>query len=253
LDREDATADPAGASPDAEEALPDPQTVLPGLKELIPDPKELIAYVQSVVFSLAGVLSNTFLVLLTLIFILLEAAGLPKKIAMISGGADWAGEIGAAVRNYVAIKTWLSLATAVLLGLWLWWLGVEYWILWALLAFFFNFVPNIGSIIAAVPPVLLAIVQPDGSLSKALAVAIGYAVVNVVIGNAIEPRVMGRGLGLSTLVVFVSLVFWGWVLGPVGMLLSVPLTMITKIVLEGSEETRPLAILLGSDSQAPPK
>jgi predicted PurR-regulated permease PerM len=109
----------------------------------------------------------------------------------------------------------------------------------------FNFVPNIGSIIAAVPAVLMALIQL-GPFS-AMLTAVGYVVANTVMGNIIEPRYMGKGLGLSTLVVFLSLVFWGWVLGPVGMLLSVPLTMLLKIALESSTETQWLAILLGPE------
>jgi predicted PurR-regulated permease PerM len=106
-----------------------------------------------------------------------------------------------------------------------------------------NYVPSIGSILAAIPPVLLASIQ--FGFGSALLVVLGYLVVNVSIGNLIEPRVMGRGLGLSTLIVFLSLVFWGWVLGPVGMLLSVPLTMVIKIVMGGQDDTRWLAIMLG--------
>ena len=114
-----------------------------------------------------------------------------------------------------------------------------------MVAFLFNYIPNIGSIIAAVPAVLLAIVQL--SIPEAGLVALGYVVVNTLMGNVIEPRYMGRGLGLSTLVVFLSLIFWGWLLGTVGMLLSVPLTMIVKITLESRAETLWLALLLADD------
>jgi predicted PurR-regulated permease PerM len=118
--------------------------------------------------------------------------------------------------------------------------------LWGLVAFLLNYVPNIGSIIAAVPAVLLALVQL-GLLHTVLTAA-GYLAINTAIGNLIEPRLMGGRLGLSTLVVFLSLIFWGWVLGPVGMLLSVPLTMILKIALASNTETRWLAIMLGKDA-----
>ena len=111
------------------------------------------------------------------------------------------------------------------------------------MAFLLNYVPNIGSIIAAVPAVLLALVQLG--MGTALLVAAGYLVINIIIGSVLEPRFMGKGLGLSTLVVFLSLVFWGWVLGPVGMLLSVPLTIAAKIALEGYSGTRWLAVMLG--------
>ena len=141
----------------------------------------------------------------------------------------------------------MSLLTGVVIALWLWFLNVDYAVLWGLMAFLFNFVPNIGSIIAAVPAVLLALIDP-GPVAAFYA-ACGYLVVNVIIGNVIEPRVMGKGLGLSTLVVFLSLVFWGWVFGPVGMLLSVPLTMIVKIVLEEHPETNWIAVLLGTEPE----
>jgi predicted PurR-regulated permease PerM len=138
----------------------------------------------------------------------------------------------------------VSLATGVLVAVWLVVLGLDYPLLWGLLAFLLNYVPNIGSIIAAVPAVLLAVVQLG--ILRALLVAAGFLVVNLVMGGAVEPRFMGRGLGLSTLVVFLSLLFWGWLLGPVGMLLSVPLTMTVKIALDSREDTRWAAVLLGA-------
>ena len=141
--------------------------------------------------------------------------------------------------------------TGVIIGVALWLIGVDYPVLWGVLAFMLNFVPNIGSIIAAVPAVLLTIVQLG--IGPAFLVAVVYVAVNILIGSILEPRFMGKGLGLSTLVVFVSLIFWGWVLGPVGMLLSVPLTMIFKIALESSPETRWIAVLLGSSPPALPE
>ena len=117
--------------------------------------------------------------------------------------------------------------------------------LWGLLAFLLNFIPSIGSILAAIPAVLTALVQFGPG--KAIATALGFIAVNIVIGSLTEPRFMGRELGLSTLVVFLSLVFWGWVLGPVGMLLSVPLTMVLKIALGASEDTRWISTMLGPD------
>jgi hypothetical protein len=130
------------------------------------------------------------------------------------------------------------LATALCLAL-----GVDFPFLWGLLAFFLNFVPNIGSVMASLPPILMALIQHGPG--RALLVMLGYVVINMVIGNMLEPRLMGRRLGLSTLVVFLSLLFWGWVWGPIGMLLSVPLTVVLKILLEHSEDFRWLAVLLG--------
>jgi len=124
---------------------------------------------------------------------------------------------------------------------------VDFAILWALLAFLLNFIPNIGSIIAAIPAVLLSLIQLGPG--QAAISAIGYLLINILIGSIIEPRTMGKGVGLSTLVVFLSLAFWGWVLGPVGMLLSVPLTMTVKIALGEHDETRWIALLLGSNKE----
>ena len=131
----------------------------------------------------------------------------------------------------------------------MWIIGVDFPALWGLLAFLLNYVPTIGSLIAAAPPVLLALVQLGAW--HAAAVAAVFAVTNVGFGNVVEPRFMGRGLGLSTLVVFLSLVFWGFLLGPVGMLLSVPLTMTAKIALEANPGTTWLALLLGPATAVP--
>ncbi|MFQ5519051.1 MAG: AI-2E family transporter [Mariprofundus sp.] len=139
-------------------------------------------------------------------------------------------------------------ATGIFISIWLAVIGVDYPLLWGLVAFLFNFVPNIGSIIAAVPAVLLALIQLGSG--EALMAGVGYVIANVVMGNVVEPKFMGKGVGLSTLVVFLSLVFWGWVLGPVGMLLSVPLTMIVKLALESRADTQWLAVLLGPDIEA---
>jgi predicted PurR-regulated permease PerM len=111
-----------------------------------------------------------------------------------------------------------------------------------------SYVPNIGSIIAAIPAVLFALVQLG--LGGALWTLGSFLLVNNVLGNFIEPRIMGNGLGLSTLVVFLSLLFWGFILGTVGMFLSVPITMTIKIILEHNEKTRWLAILLGTPAEA---
>jgi len=214
----------------------------------IADPGQLMGLIGKTLGGLMSALSNTFLVLLTLVFILLEAAGFPAKLTAIAGGSDVAvgryARMMGQVQQYLFIKTILSLATGILVGVWLAILGVDFPVLWGLIAFLLNYVPNLGSIIAAIPAVLLALVQLG--VGYAAAAAAGYLVVNVAIGNVIEPHLLGRRLGLSTLVVFLSLVFWGWVWGPVGMLLSVPLTMIVKIMLENTQDLKWIAILLDS-------
>ena len=134
-----------------------------------------------------------------------------------------------------------SLVTGLLVTLVLWIIEVDFPVLWGLLAFLLNFVPNIGSIIAAVPAVLLALIQLGPGAATAATVA--YLAINIIMGNVVEPRFMGRGLGLSTLVVFLSLVVWGSLLGPVGMFLSVPLTMTAKLALEANPATAWIAVV----------
>ena len=221
----------------------------------------LEAFNPAVAFSMAGntlrgfqnVLSNGFLILLTVIFILAEASSFPRKLRETLKVPDrdmpYFERFAENVNRYIAIKTTTSMATGVVVGGSMAVIGVDVPILCGLLAFMLNFVPTIGSIIAAVPAVLLALVEL-GPAHAAVAVAC-YVAINVIVGNFVEPKFMGRALSLSTLVVFLSLVFWGWMLGPVGMLLSVPLTMTAKLALEANPESEWLAHLLGP-ADAPP-
>ncbi len=212
------------------------------------NPGAAMGLVGNTLASLGNVMTNAFMILLTVIFILAEQSVFYDKLKIASANSSSSlaaiDRFALSVNRYMAIKSVLSLLTGVLVVAWLALLGVDYPVLWGMLAFLLNFVPTLGSMLAAIPAVLLALVQLG--TGDALLTATGYLVVNVVVGNVLEPRLMGKGLDLSTLVVFLSLVFWGWVLGPVGMLLSVPLTMTLKIALESVEGTRGLAIMLGS-------
>lgn len=222
-----------------------------GLEDVL-NPGAAMKLAAGMLKGLSGVLTNAFLIVLTVIFILLEASSFPAKLRATLKDPDasfgYFETFFTNVQRYMAIKTLVSLATGVAITVWLSVLGVDYPLLWGALAFVLNYVPNIGSIIAAVPAVLLALIQLG--TGTALISASGYLVVNVAMGNVVEPRVMGRGLGLSTLVVFLSLVFWGWVLGIVGMLLAVPLTMTLKIAMDSNENTRWVAVLLGTEASA---
>lgn len=212
------------------------------------NPGTAISLAARLARSVGQLLSNAFLILLTVVFILLEAGGFSRKVNEAFGRKQGTSERGLeivqSIQHYIVIKTWISLLTGILITAWLAWFGVSYAALWGLLAFLLNFIPNVGSIIAAVPAVLIAWVEL--SVLPAAACAAGFLAVNITIGNFVEPRVMGKGLGLSPLVVFCSMVFWGWVLGPVGMLLSVPLTMTVRIALEGFDDTRWIAKLMSS-------
>lgn len=233
----------------AQQRLSDFGLALP--RELLSDafnPNVVMGMIRRTLSGFGGVLSNVFLVVITLLFILLEGSSFPHKLQQI---AKYPAESGRqaqriidSINRYMAIKVLTSFATGLFVTLWLSILGIDFPILWGLSAFLLNFVPTIGSIIAAIAPVLLAVIQ--AGFGDAVLVAAGFLVINVVIGSLLEPHFMGRNLGLSTLVVFLSLVFWGWVLGPVGMILSVPLTMTLKLALENNPETRAIAVMLGS-------
>ncbi|MDA0740085.1 MAG: AI-2E family transporter [Nitrospirae bacterium] len=199
---------------------------------------------------LGGIFTNSFLILMTVIFMLLESSAFRRKLQLIWGSDQESsgsfGQFAFDVQHLLAIKTAVSIGTGLVVGIWVAILGVDFPVLWGLLAFLLNYIPNLGSIIAGAPAVLLALIQ--FGVGRALMVAAGYVVVNIVFGNVVEPKLMGQRLGLSTLTVFLSLVFWGWVWGPVGMILSVPLTMVVKIALESREDTRWIALLLASDA-----
>ena len=152
-------------------------------------------------------------------------------------------------QRYLGIKTMISLATGVLAGTLCWAAGLDFYVLWAILAFALNYIPVVGSVIAGLPPTILALLvkgPPD-----AIAVMGGYVLINTFLGNFIEPMLMGRRFGLSTLVVLLSVLFWGWLWGPIGMLLAVPLTMMVKVVLDNSEEFRWIAVAIGKDTHRP--
>jgi predicted PurR-regulated permease PerM len=217
------------------------------LNKISPDTSLSLA--SALLTGVSDLFSKAFLIIFMMIFMLLEIPTFVAKLTTLGGSKGTWVSIADSVRGYLGIKTLTSLATGVLVGIMLALLRVDFAVLWGLLAFLLNFVPNIGSILAAVPAVLLALLV--NGLTSAIVVAAGYVFINTVIGNVIEPRIMGQGLGLSTLVVFLSLILWGWVLGPVGMLLSVPLTTTLKIALETRDDTRALGVLLGSGIPAP--
>lgn len=211
------------------------------------NPATALVWAGNLLRGLGSVLGDSFFILLTVIFILAEASSFPRKLSEVLENPDRDLQnftrFAVNVNRYIAIKTSTSLATGIVVSISLSLLGVDFPVLWGLLAFLLNYVPTIGSIIAAGPAVLLAVIQLGPGI--ALVVTGCYVAINIGMGNVIEPRFMGRGLGLSTLVVFLSLVVWGWMLGPVGMFLSVPLTMTAKIALEANPASAWIAYLLG--------
>ena len=215
----------------------------------IGDPGWIMTLVADLFRELTSIVSSIVLVMLLVVFMLFEIAPGAGKLRVLLGGphadlhqlAEAAGQL----QRYLVVKTYLSAITGTLCGIWLAIVGVDFPLLWGLLTFLLNYVPSVGAAIAMIPPVLVALLTLGPG--AAAAAAIGFLVVNFVIGNFFEPRMMGVALGLSTLVVFVSMLFWGWLWGPLGALFAVPLTMLLRSALALSEETRWLAVMLSSN------
>lgn len=221
------------------------------------DTARLIGFISSFLGGILGSLSNLVIVLMVLFFFLLGTPLLSSKLK-----GDFPADnptvkrfLGLAqdLRQYVAITTWINFLVGLVNTIFLFIMGVDFAILWGLLSFITGYIPNVGFWIAMIPPFLLALLQ-YGAV-KALIVFVGYVLINGVVQNFLQPKMMGAGLNLSAFIVVVSLFFWGWVLGPMGALLAVPLTMIVKdVFLDAYDETRSLSDLISADApkQKPP-
>ena len=210
------------------------------------NPDSFIKLLRFMLNGLSNLLANGMVVFLAVLFILTEVARLPEKLRAALQNPDasipYLQSFIKKVMHYLALKAATSALTATCVLILLWVLEVDYLFLWAVLAFFLNFIPYVGSILAGLPAVLLALI--DHGAGTAFWAVLGYATINIVVGNIIETRWMGDGLNLSSFVVFVSLIFWGWVLGPTGMFLSIPLTMLIMIALESNPASKQLARLM---------
>ena len=198
----------------------------------------------------------TFGVVIVLtVFMLLEAQGFSRRFGAIreARGPNFERMIGAMrdTQRYLGIKTLLSLATGLFAGVLCWVAGLDFFLLWGILAFVMNFIPVVGSLIASIPPILLALIARDGGPTDALVVAGGYGLINMFLDNFVQPLLLGRRFGLSILVVVLCVLFWGWLWGLIGIILAVPLTMILKVVLDNSDEFRWVAVAIGQESRPP--
>lgn len=210
------------------------------------DPGQALDMLGKTARGVVSTFSQTLAVIFIMIFMLLEAAEFKTKIQLALGDREnmkGVLEVGRDVQRYLAIKTVTSALTGFVVGFWTYWMEIDFPILWGITAFIANYVPFIGSTVAAIPAILLSLIQYGPG--DAATVIIGYFCINVGISNFIEPVLMGRRLGLSVLIVFLSLIFWGWIWGPAGALMSVPLTMMVKILLEHSHDFRWVAVLMG--------
>jgi predicted PurR-regulated permease PerM len=219
------------------------------LEEGLFDAASMIDLVGSTLRGVASLFTDLLLVVTTMVFLLLEVSALPAKLHAAFGPQQvtllWRyARIRLEVQRYLMMKTVVSVVMGVLSWLGVWLVGLDFALLWGVVAFLFNYIPNIGPILAAIPPLLLSMVQLG--LGPTLFIAALFLALHLGLGNILEPMLFGRRLGLSALVVWLSLIFWGWVWGPIGMLLSVPLTVIARIVFENSRELRWIALMLSA-------
>ena len=209
------------------------------------DPRAILGFVVS---GLSQLFTSAFIIFFYVIFMLVEATTFQNKVkAAFSDSPSAYGYVERAMSSlqyYLVIKTRINLITGAFIAVALWLIGLDFALLWGFIAFLLNYVPNFGSIIAAIPAAIMAFIQFGPSIEFLLVIGV-YLLVNIAVGYWLEPKMMGSGLGLSALVVLISVVFWGWILGPIGLILSVPITVALKIFLESYDGTRWLATMLG--------
>ncbi len=221
----------------ARELASSPQDIL--------DAQQFVAYLQSIAGQVLSITSVSVIVLVLMTFILGEVPLFRRNFDRLPNsteGKDQMLEAVLGVQRYLLIKTIASLCT----GLLAWWLcaamDVPFAFLWGFVAYVLNYIPTIGSIVAAVPPILMALLL--GSWGDTFLVAGGYIAINFAIGNGIEPLFLGRQFGISTSVVLLSVMLWGWVWGPCGMLLAMPITVMLKLALKNSRDLSWVATMI---------
>ena len=218
------------------------------------DFERILSFGTGVLGQVLGFFGVTIIFLILTIFMLSEADRFGRRLQEVNKakGPDIGRMLKATrdIQRYLAIKTVVSLMTGLLAGVLCWAAGLDFYLLWGIVAFALNFIPVIGSLVAGIPPVILALVVAGAP--NAILVAGGYLLINNLLGNFVEPMIVGKRFGISTLVVVISVMFWGWVWGPFGMLLAVPITMTLKVFLDGSDELRWLGVAIAGRNTEPP-
>lgn len=216
--------------------------------------EDILDVSTNVVGRVTSFLGAALIILLCTVFMLTEARMYGRRLTLIAEarGPNFERMLSAGkdIQRFLGIKTAVSLATGLLAGFLCWAAGLEFFILWGILAYALNYIPVMGSIIAGIPPAIVALLMIGWP--SAVAVAVGYCAINIFLGNFVEPMMMGHRFGMSTLVVIISVMFWGWVWGPVGMFLAVPIMMMLKVVLENSYEFRWLAVAISKEKRDDP-
>lgn len=208
--------------------------------------KTLGGFLGTTFGTLATVFASLLMTLIVMMFILMEAQGTQSRLQAVnfSGGPDFSGLMRSAtdIQKYLGVKTLISALTGLMAGLWCWFFDLHYPLLWALLAFLFNFIPAVGSTAASLPAIVEALVQHGPT--HAVIIAVGYGGINFCLDNFVQPTMLGNRFGISPLVVILSVIFWGWLWGPLGMFLAVPLTMVLKVLLDNSAEFQWISVAM---------
>ncbi len=214
-------------------------------------PEKLLGLAAEFAGGLVSGLSNWGLILMTSVFFLVEATIMPRKVQSVAEDSDPDVQRGLRftqnVRQYMTINAGVGLLAAVLNVILLAIMGVDFALLWGLLSFFMSYVPNIGFLFSVIPPALMALLQ--FGVTEMLIVIVAYIIINTLVDTVIKPRFIEEGLNISVGMSFLSLIIWGWVLGPIGAILAVPMAMIVQAILDSREETRWLSYMMGSGSE----
>jgi predicted PurR-regulated permease PerM len=214
-------------------------------------PQKLVETAAGFVGGIVSGLSNWGLIVMTGIFFLVEATIMPRKVSSVAQESDRGAQqilhLFQGLRQYMVINAFVGALAAVFNVIFLAIMGVEFAILWGVLSFFFSFVPNIGFIISVIPPAIMALLQ--FGVTEMLIVIGVYIGINFLIDNLIKPRFIQEGVNISASVTFLSLIVWGWVLGPIGAILAVPMSIILQAIFDSREETRWVAYMMGSGAE----
>ncbi len=207
------------------------------------EPGQVMQFAQGLISSIGNLFGKAVIILFTALLMLIGGKNLLKEVARMSGsrGTSVFQTLSKAVqttREYMAIKALMSFLMALCIGIGLAFIGLEYAVLWGVLVFLLNFIPSIGFVIAAVLAILFSLIQL--STTKTIIIIVLYFGVNAIFDFFVQPKFVGAKMGMSMLTIFLSLIFWGWVLGPIGMILSVPLTMMFKYAISGDKEEQSL-------------
>jgi AI-2 transport protein TqsA len=217
------------------------------------DLSSLSGVITSILSGAVGIVSNLVFIIALGLFMTIDGRTFPIHLAEASAArpalVNALSDFAHGTRRYLWVSTVFGLIVAVLDTIALYLLDIPAPLLWGLLAFLTNYIPNIGFIIGLIPPAVLGLLE--GGPGRMLAVIAVYSVLNLIIQSGIQPKVVGDAVGLSTTLTFVSLVFWSWVIGPLGALLAIPLSLLTKAVLIDADPANRWMLPLVSNTDAP--